>query len=161
MLAKTTLRLRQGSVDDLQAVNELVTTCVSGWDIPERVKRLSMSSYLYSPLDLQHLTLFIVENQADEIIGVAAIEEAETTDLPASSRGLLLHGIYVSPDNQQQGVGKQLLRKAIDAVKSRRLTGLLVKAQADATGFFIAQGFDSLPVTDDSRDYPHRFWLAV
>ncbi|MBF0257129.1 MAG: GNAT family N-acetyltransferase, partial [Gammaproteobacteria bacterium] len=41
------------------------------------------------------------------------------------------------------------------------MNGLLVKAQADAVGFFSSHGFSHLPVTDQRRDYPHRWWREV
>ena len=39
--------------------------------------------------------------------------------------------------------------------------GLLVKAQADAIGFFTSLGMKRLAVEDPARDYEHRFWKSA
>lgn len=161
MLAKTAFAIRSGTEKDLPRINDIVEACVLTWDIPERVKRLSMSSYLYTAIDLDHQTLLVAEDQASDITGVAAIETAESADLPSGTSGLLLHGLYVNPDFQRQGIARQLLDSVISRVKSEDLDGLLVKAQFDALGFFEAQGFSALPVKDAKRDYPYRLWLAA
>jgi hypothetical protein len=36
-----------------------------------------------------------------------------------------------------------------------------VKAQADAEGFFEAQGLQTLPVLQPDQEYPHRYWLDL
>ena len=106
MLARTKIQIRSGSDKDLEAVNQIVENCVRTWQIPERVKRLSMSSYLYSTIDLQHLDLLVAENPEADMTGVAAIEMAEPSDLPGNKSGLLLQGLYVAPDHQRQGIGE-------------------------------------------------------
>jgi GNAT superfamily N-acetyltransferase len=102
----------------------------------------------------------VAEDAAPDIVGVAAWEEADARDLPAGQRGLLLHGIYVDPARQQQGVGSRLLAAALLAARDGGFDGLLVKAQAEANGFFAARGMRRLAVENPERDYPHRYWQA-
>jgi len=47
------------------------------------------------------------------------------------------------------------------AARAQGCDGVLVKAQADAEGFFGSQGLQKLPVLQPNRDYPHRYWLDV
>ena len=130
------------------------------WKLPERVKRLALSSYLYRPHDLAHLELYVAEMREPlAIVGVAALEPA-AAELPVSAAGMLLHGIYIDPARQRSGLGRSLVRHAMTLVAARSLSGLLVKAQPDAVGFFAKLGMKKLPVKDTSRDYPYRFWLA-
>lgn len=131
------------------------------WQLPERVKRLAMPSYRYGPDDLAHLHLVVADDNVHGIIGVAAWEQADPRDAPSVRRGLLLHGLYVDPARQRGGVGTALLEAAVAAAREQGYDGLLVKARADADGFFAARRLMRLPVANTDRDYAHRFWLDV
>jgi len=157
----TAFHLRQAHADDLAAINGIVERAIATWQLPERVKRLSLPSYRYHAHDLVHLHLVVAEDANHALVGVAAWEPAHPRDLPAGKNGLLLHGLYVDPACQHRGVGSQLLDAAAAAARAQGFDGVLVKAQADANGFFEARGLQWLPVEDAARHYPHRFWLPA
>ena len=148
--------LRPARKNDLDAVNRVIEAAVMSWALPERVKRLSLSSYRYNALDFDHLEMVVAEDNRQHIIGIAAWEQADTSDIAAGHTALLLHGIYVDPSHQQQGIGRQLFMAAEHAVRKHQYSGLLVKAQRDAHGFFISQGMSRLPIEDLVRPYPWR-----
>ena len=152
--------LRQATTAELPAINATIEAAVMSWQLPERVKRLSLSSYHYDLVDLQHLTVMLLE-QDGRVIAVAAWEPADVADTPEQQGGLLLHGLYVHPDYHQQGIGKQLLHLARQAAGKGNYAGLLVKAQHDAEAFFMACGLQKLPVLDSTRHYEHRYWLPL
>ncbi len=154
-------RLRPACEADLPAINGLIERAMATWRLPERVKRLSLPSYRYHAHDLVHLQLVVAEDADNALVGVAAWEPAHPRDLPAGQRGLLLHGLYVDPIHHRRGVGSRLLDAAVAAAHAQGLDGVLVKAQADADGFFAASGLRRLPVKDPARQYPNRFWQAV
>lgn len=156
-----TFRLRQAQESDLPEVNGVIERAIATWQLPERVKRLSLPIYRYHAHDLVHLHLVVAEDDEHALVGVAAWEPANPRDLPAGLRGLLLHGLYVDPAHQHRGVGSQLLDAAEAAARAQGFDGVLVKAQADANGYFEARGLQRLPVEDTARHYPHRFWLAA
>ena len=145
---------------DLDAINRVIEAAIMRWNLPERVKRLSLPSYFYNEQDLQHLDIVIAKLSGD-IIGVASWELADSKDTPENQAGLLLHGLYVHPDHQHQGVGKKLLQSAEQAIRDKDLNGLLVKAQADAITYFINQGMTEIEIQNTSRDYAHRLWKEV
>jgi len=153
--------LRPASAFDLLAVNEVIESAIHTWELPARVKRLSMPSYRYSEYDLDFLDLVVAEAEGIGIVGVAAWEQADAGDAPAGHSALLLHGIYVVPDQHRKGVGTQLFKAAEKAASSRGLDGVLVKAQPGSGDFFFALGLERVPVEDHRRDYPHRFWKPV
>ena len=146
--------------NDLPTINKIIEAAIMRWDLPERVKRLSIPSYFYNEQDLQHLEI-VVAKQDDSVIAVASWEPAENTDTPGNQAGLLLHGLYVHPDYQNLGIGKKLLNAAKNAVRNKGLNGLLVKAQADAVAYFIKQGMSEVEIQNTSRDYAHRLWKAI
>jgi GNAT superfamily N-acetyltransferase len=154
-----TVTLRPANTADLPAINAVIEAAVMTWKLPERVKRLALPSYRYSTLDMAHLHIVLAETPDDGIVGVAAWEPAEAKDLPAGRRGMLLHGLYVSPARWHQGIGAKLLDGALSAALARGMDGLLVKAQADAVGFFTAQGMVHLAEEDRDRHYVHRYWV--
>jgi predicted N-acetyltransferase YhbS len=156
-----TFNLRPATPADLDAVNTVIERAVMTWNLPERVKRLTLPSYRYSAHDLNHLKLMVAERTGSGIVGVAAWEPASARDLPAGKTGLLLHGLYVDPAQQRAGIGRRLLDAAVAAAREQGFNGLLVKARPEAEGFFLARGLTPLPVTDAERDYPHRFWMEI
>ncbi|KPJ92959.1 MAG: hypothetical protein AMJ55_08965 [Gammaproteobacteria bacterium SG8_15] len=158
----TKIALRKANTTDLAAINEIIDAAIMTWDLPERVKRLSLPSYHYTQHDLETLELIVAEKGAQQkIVGVAAWEPANTKDVPQGQRALFLHGIYVAPEQFHQGIGNQLLQAAELTALDRGFAGLLVKAQADAAGFFLAQGMQPLGIENEKRDYPHRYWKLI
>ena len=153
--------LRPATAADFAAVNRIIERAVLTWNLPERVKRLALPTYLYAMHDLNHLHIALAEDSSAGVIGVAAWEAAAVRDCPQERRGLLLHGLYVDPDQQRRGTGTRLLKAAVAAAREQGFDGLLVKAQADAAGFFRSLGMEQLVVADANRDYPNRFWLGL
>jgi len=152
------IKIRPANKADLDAINRVIETAVMTWDLPERVKRLSLSSYRYNELDFEHLDMVVAERSSAHVIGIAAWEPADVKDTPAGHTSLLLHGIYVIPAYHRQGIGQQLFQAAEHAVREHHLDGLLVKAQQDANDFFLSMGMSRLPVEDPKRHYANRFW---
>lgn len=151
------IHIRPAGVAELDAINRVIETAVMRWDLPERVKRLSLPSYRYDAMDFKALHIVVAE-QGGDIVGVAAWEDADPDDAPAGAAALLLHGIYVAPDAQRQGIGRLLFRAAEEAARAQSTGGLLVKAQESANGFFLAQGMHRLEPADPARHYANRFW---
>ena len=145
----------------LDRANAVIEAAVMTWDLPARVKRLSLPTYRYDSHDLEHLTLIGAEDAAGAIVAVGSWEPASTTDTPNGVKGLLLHGLYVVPALHGTGIGSRLLDAAIDAARHGGFDGLLVKANPDARGFFTVKGMQQLSTEDTRRDYPYRFWTDL
>ena len=157
----STSNIRPATLDDLPAINRVIEAAVMSWDLPERVKRLTLPSYRYNAHDFEHLQMVVAEDPAGRIVGVASWEAAEPRDCPAGARGMLLHGLYVTPDSWGSGTGSRLLDHALSAAAAAGMDGLLVKAQADAAAFFSRRGMQPLAVEDAARHYSHRFWKSA
>jgi len=152
-----TVKCRTACKADLPAINGVIERAVMTWRLPDRVKRLSLPLYRYNEMDLGHLEVWVAE-EAGQIAALAAWEPAEAADVPEGCRGLLLHGLYVDPARQRQGIGAQLLAACVRRARELGLDGVLVKAQADAEAFFRGQGLERLEVRDAARDYALRYW---
>jgi N-acetylglutamate synthase-like GNAT family acetyltransferase len=122
-----TANLRVARREDLDAINKVIEAAVMNWHLPERIKRLALPSYRYTNIDYEHLEILVAEIVDTGIVGVAACEMADPDEVPGQ-RALLLHGLYVSPEIQHQGIGSQLFRAIEALVHKHKCDGLLVKA---------------------------------
>lgn len=154
------MRLRKATQADLPMINQVIEAAIMTWALPERVKRLSMPSYFYNEIDLDHFDIIVAE-QDSQIVAVAAWEEVNPKDIPAGKTGLFLHGLYVHPGKQHQGIASQLVSAVENAARKRGINGILVKAQTDAIPFFIKMGMQPVAVKNHSRDYAKRFWKPL
>ncbi len=127
------------------------------WPLPERIKRLALPSYRYTEVDYDHIQFIVAETQKRGIVGVAACEIADPHDMQGK-KALLLHGLYVHPEMQHRGVGTILFTAVEALVLELGYDGLLVKAQADAGGFFEHHAMRKLETDKPQSDYAHRFW---
>lgn len=153
------LRLRLVTRNDLDAINQVVEAAVMTWQLPERVKRLALPSYHYHEHDLDYYELVVAESD-NQIVGVAAWDTTAHQG-PGQTRALLLHGIYIMPEQQHRGIGRRLFVAAEAAAGIRAMDGVLVKAQKDAEGFFRAQGLEKVAARDPARDYENRYWKRL
>jgi len=152
--------VRAGGADDLPGANRIIEAAVGTWHLPERVKRLALHLYRYTEVDLTHLDLRLLDGP-EGLMGVAAWEPADARDGPDGGSATLLHGLYVRPDAHRTGFGTRLLDDGICRARTARLSGILVRSQAGAEGFFQRVGFSRLAVRDEGRDYAARFWLSL
>lgn len=148
------------SKEDLDAINQVIEAAIMRWNLPGRVKRLSLPSYRYTETDLAHYEMKVAEKNG-RIIGISAWEEIDDTDIMDGKTGLLLHGIYVHPEYQHQGIGKLLFHAAEVAVKKKNLKGLLVKAQKDSINFFIKMRMQEVQINNANKDYANRLWKDI
>jgi N-acetylglutamate synthase-like GNAT family acetyltransferase len=142
---------------DLERINRVIARAIDSWRITERVKRICLPLYQYQADDLDFFQVFVAENQHGDLLGVAATEDGESADGRAGPAVINLHGIYVDPTYHGRGAGSCLMQKVEQIASIQGYSALLVKAKADATGFFARLNFDKLPIRDPDRDYPYRY----
>ena len=71
------ISLRPATLDDLPAINRVIEAAVMTWDLPERVKRLSLPSYRYDAFDFDHLQMVVAEDATGQPVGLASWEAAD------------------------------------------------------------------------------------
>lgn len=155
------IHLRPASLADLEKINRVIEAAITAWDLPERVKRLALSSYHYTETDFHFLHMIIAEHDESNIIGVATWEQADKKYTFHNANTLLLHGIYVDPGYQYKGVGQRLFTSIEEAAREHHFDSLVVKAQQGAKSFFIKQGMQRLAVDNEKQQYANRFWKKI
>jgi N-acetylglutamate synthase-like GNAT family acetyltransferase len=107
------------------------------------------------------MQLVVADSDDDEILGIAALEQAYASDQFDGLQTSVLHGIYVAPNLHRSGVGSGLLEKIENMARSNGSEVLLVKARPEAISFFSDRGYRQLSTRDSSRDYPYQFYKIV
>jgi len=87
MKVALSVKLRPLTAVDLDGANAVIEAAIMTWQLPDRVKRLSLPSYRYDSNDLAHLTLVGAVDEADAIVGVVSWEAASASDTPNGVRG--------------------------------------------------------------------------
>jgi predicted N-acetyltransferase YhbS len=152
------ISVRPAQDSDLAAVSDVIDAAIMTWDLPERVKRLSRSSYHYNEADLRHYAIQVAMLGGRIVAVVAWDRQAHSVE---QQQGLLLHGLYVHPDHQRQGIGARLFALAEQTARDFGLDGLLVKAQKDAQAFYRAHGMHQLAEDDSDSNFSARYWKRL
>jgi len=155
------VRIRMATVADLEAINGVVERALMSWDLPERVKRLSLPVYRYDRHDFDAMGFMVAVDAGGHVVGVAAWDPHRFAGPVGSENGLLLHGLYVEPRWHGQAVGSRLFAAVRDKARELGRDGLLVRAQSGARGFFARMGMQALPAADEEHDYANRYWLPL
>ena len=130
---RDSIRLRDALTSDLHSINNLIAAAIDTWQLADRVKRISLPLYRYQEGDLRDMQLVVADSGEDEILGVAALEQAYATDLFEGLQTSVLHGIYVAPNLHRNGVGSRLLEKIEKMARSSGTEVLLVMARPEAS----------------------------
>jgi len=147
------------SDDELDTVNEVVAASIGSWELPARVRRLALPSLLYNEADLKQMSVVMLE-QAEGGVAVAAWETAADRDAVTDLRPILLHGLYVVPKTQNQGLGTALLELASHWALVRGFDGITARVWRESETFFRNRGFDQL-TRPDAGSYPLQMWRAL
>ena len=138
--------MRKAGNKDIDSSNKIIELCLSNRPVSDRIKKLTLSSLLFKPTDLDFMAIWVVGEPITGVLGLQKINE-----------GMLLHSIYVNPSNSNQGIGSELLDHAYQYTLMSNQNKLLVKAFYESIGFFKKTGF----TPSNILDYPHTLELAV
>jgi L-amino acid N-acyltransferase YncA len=72
-----------------------------------------------------HIAIFVVENEAGEIIGFAAGGPEQTKNFNYQAE---LYTIYILDDYQQQNIGKQLFKTVVEFLEEKQYQNMLIWA---------------------------------
>jgi len=151
--------LRPAIREELVTINAIIEAAVMNWRLPERIKRLALPIYRYTDVDFENLQIIVAEIVGNGLVGVAACEISDSE--VHGQQALLLHGLYVRPEFQHQGIGSQLFSAIEALVPKYKCDGLVVRAHTDAVGFFEFHNMQRFESAEPKNDYAHRFWKSV
>ena len=138
--------MRKAGIEDLSSINNVIELCLVNRPVSDRIKKLTLSSLLFEPTDLDYMSIWVV---GEPIIGVLGLQKIH--------EGMLLHSIYVNPSSSNKGIGSELLSHACTFTIKSNQNRLIVKAFYESIGFFKKTGF----IPSNILDYPYTLELAV
>jgi GNAT superfamily N-acetyltransferase len=152
-----TFTIRKAEGHDLRAINRIIESAVMNWPTQKRLKQLAVRPLQYDEVDLAQYEVLVAEVHG-EVVGVA-VWDAEAATLLPNGEGGLLHGLYVLPLFQRQGVGRKLMEAVFAVAAERNLPGLLIKAQRVSRSYFEHQGLELRAANED--EYPWQYWKRL
>ena len=149
---------------DLDKVNELIVAAIGVWPISGRLSRLAASPLSYDAVDFQDFEMVLCYKAAAEI-GVAIWQPDASIQGDDYNQAALLHGLYVAPSAQGQGIGRALVKEIAQRASRCQRDTLYVRAERFAVEFFRRVGCRQLSSHEGPeagpQAYPHRFVMTV
>lgn len=143
---------------DLCAINRIVEQAVSSWGLPERVYRLTKPLLAYSGTDLNFMRAVLVLNAELNAIGTALWETGGLESAAKQTSPLFLHGLYILPEFQRQGIGTRLIDHVSRYARQAGYNGIEIKAWRDSEPFFLRLGFNDAAGAHERILYPRQLW---
>ena len=147
--------LKSALAEELVSANLVISSAVRAWELPERLKRLSLPLLHYTEADLADYEILLCCDN-DRVVAMAAWDNSNIYRGPGRIPCALLHGLYVCFDHQGCGLGQRLQTAVSHRAAKHGFRGLLVKSQRVSTGYFAHQDYQH--TTDFDDDYPYLFW---
>ncbi len=140
-------------------INQILQEAVSRWRLTDRLLRLTLPLLRYQDEDFKTMSISMVaENK--EPLGFVSWHHFQTTrhSTPGS---LSLHGLYIRPEAQARGIGKQLLSYAERHALSVGASLLELKAWRDAESYFRKLGFVAKDSIKQEKQYPIPLYREI
>jgi len=153
-------RLTHETPDALEAINQLLASSITAWQLSDRLYRLSINAYRYRHSDWIDHQFYGLRNENNTLVTILIVNE-DSSGLPHDHRCLQIQGLFIAKDNQKRRLGSRLVHEAVQVALDQGLELLLVKAHESAVSFFEYHEFYRIPVTDEVRDYPYRLVRSV
>ena len=153
-------QVRAAAPAELATVNDIVTDAVLAWPMAERLKRIALNVLTYDAVDMRDYDVLLAESGGAPL--AVAVWDAESAITGGDARGALLHGLYVRPQAQRQGLGALLQRHVAQRARALGYHGLVVKAERVSVSYFERCGYARLGQANPfSIDYPYLFWRPL
>ena len=133
-------------------INQIMQEAVSRWQLTDRLLRLTLPLLRYQDEDFKTMSISMV-SENKEPLGFVSWHHVQTTrhSIPDS---LSLHGLYIRPEAQARGFGKQLLFYAENHARAVGASRLELKAWRDAESYFRNLGFAAKDSIEQEKHYP-------
>ena len=153
-------RLTHETPDALEAINQVLASSITAWQLSDRLYRLSVNAYRYRHSDWIDHQFYGLRDENNTLVTILVVNE-DGSDLPDDHRCLQIQGLFIRSEDQRRQLGSRLIHEAVQVALKQSLEIVLVKAHESAVSFFEHHGFHRIPITDEVRDYPYRLVRSV
>ncbi|MEC8126158.1 MAG: GNAT family N-acetyltransferase [Pseudomonadota bacterium] len=150
----------QETRERLQAINTVLTSSITTWNLVDRLRRLSSDTYHYRESNLIDDQVYGLRAQNKTPPAILALND-NALELPRDLSSLQIHCLCVHADYQRQGLRQHLIENALKLAQMRHLNAVLVKSHESTVSYFEKQGFRLTPVIDEVCDFPYRLVRSV
>ena len=127
--------LIQETRERLQAMNTVVASYITAWNLGGRLHRLSVEAYRYRESDWIDHQFYGLRDQNNTLSAILALNN-DALELPGDLSCLQIHGLCVHADYQRQGLGRRLIENAVKLARTRHLDAVFVKSHESAVSYF-------------------------
>ena len=153
-------RLTHETQDALEAINQVLASSITAWQLSDRLYRLSVNAYRYRHSDWIDHQFYGLRDENNTLVAILVVNE-DGSDLPDDHRCLQIQGLFIRSEDQRRQLGSRLIHETVQVALNQSLEIVLVKAHESAVSFFEHHGFHRIPITDEVRDYPYRLVRSV
>ena len=153
-------RLTHETPDALEAINQVLASSITAWQLSDRLYRLSVNAYRYRHSDWIDHHFYGLRDENNTLVAILVVNE-DGSDLPYDHRCLQIQGLFIRSEDQRRQLGSRLIHETVQVALNQSLEIVLVKAHESAVSFFEHHGFHRIPITDEVRDYPYRLVRSV
>lgn len=147
MTASSTFR--KAVPNDAKVLSALALRSKAHWEYSREFLRMCESELTVQAHQIENSNLdYVVAEVRSTVVGFYALEK--------TSKGKFeLEGLFVEPEHIGTGLGRRLIKHALDAVKGRGGRSLLVQGDPNAENFYLAAGGKCIG-TRESASIPGR-----
>ncbi|MDG1156580.1 MAG: GNAT family N-acetyltransferase [Litorivicinaceae bacterium] len=153
-------RLTHETPDALEAINQVLASSITAWQLSDRLYRLSVNAYRYRHSDWIDHQFYGLRDENNTLVAILVVNE-DGSDLADDHRCLQIQGLFIRSEDQRRQLGSRLIHETVQVALNQSLEIVLVKAHESAVSFFEHHGFHRIPITDEVRDYPYRLVRSV
>lgn len=124
--------IRAARRSDAPTLTALALAAKAHWSYPPEWLELWRNALTVTPTDIERWIVRVVTDSADEPLGFSAVA-------PAEPRWVLEH-LWVHPPAMGRGIGRLLLRDALDVAVAGGAPGLAIEADPHAAAFYLQCG---------------------
>ena len=146
--------VRHACAVDLPALNVVIERAAMNWPLPARLRKRVIPVLRYDHVDLDCLEIFVY-CFAERTVGVLALDfdGARAQD---QSQPVTLHGLFIDPGFQRQGLGRKLVAFAEQHARDRARDAISLRAERFSCAFFERCAYTHIPPKSED-DYPYVY----
>lgn len=144
--------IRIAQISDHQVLTEIAFLAKQTWNYPEEYLMIWKDELTITPEYIKNNTVFVYEKE-NQIVGFISLVENEKKKFIENiliEKGFWMDHIFIHPDFQHRGIGKQLVGFLFNYCKEKQISKLLIFVDPNVVGFYEKLGAQFIRMSDSS-----------
>ena len=113
-------RLTHETPDALDAINQVLASSITAWQLSDRLYRLSVNAFRYHHSDWIDHQSYGLRNEHNTLVEILVVNE-DSSDLPDDHLCLQIQGLFIEKHNQKRRLGSRLIHEAAQVALDQSL----------------------------------------